>query len=94
LKGNAVKTLVLSTLIALASGSAVAHADYRGKWEHSQPYSWCEEKARRLHGYEHRSARDGVITREERHTIRALQDDLARSCGGGRWHPDRGWHRR
>jgi hypothetical protein len=46
----------------------------------------CQSKAIRLHDYERRSARDGVITFNERRTIRDLQRDLDRSCGRYRHH--------
>ena len=45
----------------------------------------CQEKSFRLHNYERRAAEDGRITRSERATIRALQNDLDRSCGRFRW---------
>ena len=101
------KKLVILAMTVLAAGSSAVLADPRdrdhdghrdghrdGRWEYSRPRDWCEGKARRLHEYEHRARADGIITREERHTIHALEDDLARSCGGGRWAPDRGWYRR
>ena len=64
----------------------------RGEWRHAQPRNWCEEKARRLHDFEFRMTRDGRVSRDERRIADGLRDDLRRSCGGGRWHPDRGWH--
>ena len=88
------KEVLLLTMVLLGTGATAALAEPHGRWEYRQSRDWCEGKARRLHDYEHRAARDGVIAREERNTIRALQDDLRDSCGGGRWAPDRGWHNR
>ena len=45
----------------------------------------CQEKSFRLHNFERRAAEDGRISRSERATIRALQQDLDRSCGRFRW---------
>ena len=88
------KKILLLTAALLVTGTTGARADRPQKWEHKQSYDWCEAKARRLHDFERRSARDGVITRDERHIIHELERDLTASCGGGRWHPERGWHRR
>ena len=63
-----------------------------GAWRYSQSYGWCTEKARRLHDFEFRMTRDGRVSRDERRIAENLRADLSRSCGGGRWHPDRGWH--
>jgi hypothetical protein len=65
-----------------------------GRWEYQRPYSWCEAKARRLHEYTHQARADRVVTRWEARNIRLLEDDLASSCGGGRWAPERGWYNR
>jgi hypothetical protein len=66
---------------------------YEGRrWEHPRPYGWCREKARRLHEYEYRASRDGRLSTNEKITIGLLRSDLQNSCGGGRWHPRRGWH--
>ena len=62
-----------------------------GAWRHARSHDWCLDKARRLHDYERRAAGDGHLSRGERVTIAALRADLDRSCGRGRWHPDRGW---
>ena len=86
------KKIVVLTVAMLAAGTSTAFAERPARWEHKQSYDWCEDKARNLHRYENRSARDGVITRDERRHIEILRADLRRSCGGGRWHPSRGWH--
>lgn len=66
---------------------------YEGRrWEHPRPYGWCRDKARRLHEYEYRASRDGRLSTNEKITIGLLRSDLQNSCGGGRWHPRRGWH--
>ena len=88
------KKILLLTAALLVTGTTGALADRPAKWEYKQSYDWCEAKARRLHEFEHRAARDGHISRDERHVIQELERDLAASCGGGRWHPDRGWHSR
>ena len=61
-------------------------------WRHAQSRGWCEEKARRLHDFESRMTRDGRVSRDERRIAENLREDLRHSCGGGRWHPNRGWH--
>ena len=63
-------------------------------WRHPRPYEWCAAKARHLHEFEYRMRLDGRISRGELQIADALRADLANSCGGGRWHPDRGWHYR
>ena len=63
-----------------------------GAWRHARSHDWCLDKARRLHDYERRAAGDGHLSRGERVTIAALRADLDRSCGRGRWNPDRGWY--
>jgi hypothetical protein len=45
----------------------------------------CHRKSFRLHEFERRSARDGRITRDEARTIRDLERDLRRTCGGLRY---------
>lgn len=87
--------LLATGLLALAPGQADAqrYETYPG-WKHSRPYHWCRDKARRLHEYEYRASRDGRLSTNERITISLLRADLDNSCGGGRWHPRRGWHYR
>ena len=63
-----------------------------GGWRHARPYAWCQEKARRLHDFEYRSQMDGRVSRDEMRIANALRADLRASCGGGRWHPQRGWY--
>ena len=85
------KSLILATSL-LAIGATAASAQFYpgpGRPEFRRdfhPYEArrhdvCQSKAIRLHSYENRSARDGVITWNERRTIRALQRDLDQSCG-------------
>lgn len=61
-------------------------------WRHRQPYNWCQAKAARLHEYEYRMQLDGRVSRDEARIASSLRADLARSCGGGRWNPQRGWY--
>lgn len=63
-------------------------------WRHRQAYSWCQQKARRLYDFEYRMQLDGRVSRDERRIAASLEADLAASCGGGRWHPNRGWYYR
>ena len=44
----------------------------------------CQDKSFRLHQFERRAASDGRVDRRERMVIRALERDLARTCGGYR----------
>ena len=60
-----------------------------GAWRFARPYDYCVEKARRLHDFE---ARHGVRDRRDFRIMEEMRADLRASCGGGRWHPDRGWH--
>jgi hypothetical protein len=62
-----------------------------GDWRHARPYNWCQAKARRLHEFEMRSQLDGRVSRDEMRIAASLRADLQASCGGGRWHPQRGW---
>jgi hypothetical protein len=55
---------------------------------HSYPRSRhreCHQKAHNLHSYERHAADDGFLSPRERMTIRTLQRDLDRTCGGHRW---------
>lgn len=61
-------------------------------WRYRRDYGWCEERARRLHAFEFRSQRDGFVSRDEARIAASLRADLQASCGGGRWHPNRGWY--
>lgn len=75
----------------IAAGAGAASAQYGGYNKEVHPYAQrhhatCQEKAIRLHGYEHRAAADGKITHRERETIRALERDLDRTCGRYRHH--------
>ena len=65
-----------------------------GAWRHGQPYDWCRAKAERLHHFERTMRQDGRVTRGEMQIADSLRNDLQRSCGGGRWNPDRGWYYR
>ncbi len=65
-----------------------------GAWRHARPYDWCRAKAERLHSFEYRMQLDGRISRDEARIADSLRYDLQRSCGDGRWHPNRGWHYR
>lgn len=65
---------------------------YAGEWRHRRPYNWCQAKARRLHEFEYRSQMDGRVSRDEMRIANALRADLRAQCGGGRWHPQRGWY--
>lgn len=66
----------------------------RPSWRHRQPYDWCQSKAARLHEFEYRAQQDGRVSRDEMRIARSLRADLASSCGGGRWTPNRGWYYR
>jgi len=61
-------------------------------WRYRTAFSYCEQKARQLHEFEWRTTQDGRVTKDERRWINALRSELAAKCGGGRWHPDRGWY--
>ena len=63
-----------------------------GSWRHRRPYDWCQVKAQRLHEFEYRMQMDGRVSRDEARIARSLRADLANSCGGGRWNPNRGWY--
>lgn len=63
-------------------------------WRHRRPYDWCQAKAARLHEFEFRMQQDGRVSRDEARIASSLRADLAASCGGGRWHPQRGWYYR
>lgn len=63
-----------------------------GRWGHPRPYYECRDKARKLRDYEDRSLRDGRFSTNEKIMMGILRADLDKSCGGGRWHPRRGWH--
>ena len=45
----------------------------------------CQEKAHRLYEFERRSGADGRLSGAERETIKVLQSDLDKSCGGYRF---------
>lgn len=84
------KALIIAAgLLAIGATSASAQFAPRPYLKNEFPYaerhhSVCQEKAFRLHNYERRAASDGRIDRRERETIRALERDLARTCGGYR----------
>jgi hypothetical protein len=61
-------------------------------WRWRQPYSWCQAKAARLYEFEYRMQQDGRVSRDEARIAQSLRADLAANCGGGRWHPQRGWY--
>ena len=60
-----------------------------GVWRHARPYDYCVAKARRLNDFE---LRHGVRDRRDALIMDELRADLRASCGGGRWHHDRGWY--
>ncbi len=64
------------------------------QWRHRRPYDWCRAKAERLHQFEYQMQMDGRVSRDEVRIANSLRADLASSCGGGRWAPNRGWHYR
>ena len=88
------KSLLLATSLVAIGATAASAQFYPGPGRPERPefrrdiypyearrHDVCQSKAIRLHDYERRSARDGVITWNERRTIRALQRDLDQSCG-------------
>jgi hypothetical protein len=85
------KSLILAAGLVIAGATAASAQFYPGPSRpefrrdihpyEARRHDGCQSKAIRLHDYERRSARDGIITREERRTIRALQYDLDRTCG-------------
>jgi hypothetical protein len=77
--------LLAASLLAVGATSASAQGWNREHHPYAQRHhNVCQSKAIRLHDFERRSARDGIITPSERRTIRALESDLARTCGGFR----------
>jgi hypothetical protein len=83
------KKIIITALSLLAVTATVGTASAQGWRRDEHPYErrhhgFCIEKSKRLHDYERRSARDGFISPRERMTIRALEADLARTCGGHR----------
>ena len=80
--------LLALTAALVTLGTVTASAE---PWERSRfPYearhhAVCQEKAERLHRFEHRSAADGIITPREHHIISELREDLRARCGGFRW---------
>ena len=46
----------------------------------------CQEKAERLHQFQHRASSDGRLDFRERRIIERLRHDLHETCGGNRWH--------
>jgi hypothetical protein len=83
---DTMKYVILAAgLLALGTSNASAQAWHRDHHPYARHHhATCLDKAARLHQYERRSARDGIITPSERRTIRALESDLARTCGGFR----------
>lgn len=82
------KKLILAAALIVAGTSAVSAQGVWRKEEHpyaQRHHNVCQDKARRLHDYERRSTRDGVVTWRERRTIEALRRDLDRTCGRFRW---------
>jgi hypothetical protein len=81
------KLLALTaTLVTLGAISASADPYERGRHPYQERHhNVCQEKAERLHRFEHRAASDGVITERERHIVRELRHDLRETCGGFRW---------
>jgi hypothetical protein len=82
------KSLILAGAFVVV-GAASASAQFAPWSSERHPYAQrhhhsCQDKARRLHQYERRSARDGRVSASERDVIRALERDLRRTCGGYR----------
>jgi hypothetical protein len=80
---------LLAAAALLAVGATAASAQYAPYHRDHHPYHMkhhqvCMQKSHRLHDYERRAARDGVITPSERRVIIALKRDLDRVCGGHR----------
>lgn len=81
---------VILAAATLAIGATTASAQL-GPWSRDRfPYAeqfhaMCQEKAHRLYAFERRSAADGRLSGAERETIRVLQRDLDKSCGGYRF---------
>ncbi len=83
------KRLALTAAL-LTLGAVSAHADperwERGRYPYAERHHYvCQEKAERLHRFEHRAASDGIITERERHIIHELRENLRETCGGYRW---------
>ena len=79
--------ILAASLLALGASASTASAQGWNRDLHpyaQRHHTVCQSKAIRLHDFERRSARDGIITQSERRTIRALESDLARTCGGFR----------
>lgn len=71
----------------LAMGACAASAQPVSVWKkeafpYAQKYhSVCQDKARRLNGYEIRAKADGKLTKKERATMATLTRDLDKTCG-------------
>jgi hypothetical protein len=79
--------ILAASLLAVGASATTASAQAWHRDHHpyaQRHHNVCQDKAQRLHQFERRSARDGIITPSERRTIRALESDLARTCGGFR----------
>ena len=81
-------TLIIAPGLIVAGVSA-ASAQYSPYRKEAFPYaqkhhSVCQDKARRLYSYERRAKADGRLSFRERLTVRSLERDLARTCGGYR----------
>jgi hypothetical protein len=79
------KIIIAASLLTLSAGAASAQGWHSGHGYERRHHSFCQEKARDLNQYERRAGRDGVFTPRERQTMRELERDLARTCGGFRW---------
>jgi hypothetical protein len=77
--------IIAASLLTISAGAASAQGWHSGHGYERRHHAFCQEKAQNLHQYERRSARDGIITPNERRTMRALEADLAKTCGGYRW---------
>jgi hypothetical protein len=84
------KKILITALSLFAVTATVGTASAQGWRREDHPYerryhSVCQDKSQRLAQFERRSSRDGFISPRERETIRALERDLARTCGGYRY---------
>ena len=80
--------LAAGFIAAAVSGATAQYAPYsRTEFPYAQKYhTVCQEKAHRLFEFEKRAGADGRISVSERGTMRSLERDLARTCGGYRFH--------
>ena len=83
------KTLLIATglIVAGVSAASAQYAPYRKEaFPYAQKHhSVCQTKSRSLATYERRAKSDGRLSLRERATMRSLERDLARTCGGYRY---------